>query len=118
VALRPPSLALRSVAAAGLSLLAAACGAPLEVYVVLGQRYDAARDCLGEEGVIDVVEGTVEGTCDGVICLRSGETGELYVSAQCEAPPGYEAIGEETSVCAAALDAYLRGDEGACGDGG
>ncbi len=115
--MRPRSLALRSVAAAGFAVCAVACDAPLEVFVVLGQRYDAARDCVDDEGVIDVVEGTAEGTCEGVTCLRSGATGELYVSAQCEAPPGYEAIDEGVGACAAALDAYRRGDEGACPDG-
>ncbi len=91
--------------------LAASCGEALITYPLKGQLYHEAEDCLDEEGVLDVIEGEAEGTCEGVRCFRSLESGDYFVTAQCEAPPGYEdGSAELGGVCEKALAAYARGD--------
>lgn len=101
---------------AGLGCAATLAGCDnLETFVLSGQYYDEEADCLGEDLVIDVIEGTADGTCEGVRCLRSLETGTTYVSAICEVPEPYEDLtdaGDE--LCALALAAYERGDAGLC----
>lgn len=100
----------------GLGLLAS-CGEALLTYPLRGQLYDEVADCLEEEGVLDVIEGEVEGTCEGVRCFRSLESGDSFVTTQCQAPPGYEDQSAEVGgVCEKALAAFARGDA-ICPDG-
>ena len=104
---------------AGLSVLLALSGGctTLEAYSLMGQRYDPEGDCLAEEQVIDVIEGKAQGTCDGVLCLRSQETEELFVSPNCEAPALYDDLtDDEDSACPDALAAYERGAAGLCAE--
>jgi hypothetical protein len=96
-----------------------ACRDDLTTYPLKGRHYDEAADCLEENGLIDVIEGEAEGTCEGVRCIRSLETGDHYVTAQCEAPPGYEDLTDAAEgPCALALAAHDRGDAGACPEDG
>jgi hypothetical protein len=100
------------------SLLVAGCSDDLSVIVLEGRRYDQVHDCLGPDGVIDVVEGQAEGSCEGVRCFVFEGSGDRYVSAQCEAPDGYaESDPASDEVCEAALAAYARGEAGLCPDG-
>lgn len=104
-------------ASAGLSVLALAMVSctNLEVYSLQGQQYDVAGDCLGPSEVIDIIEGTAEGSCDGVKCIQSEETKLFWVTPNCEVPDLYvDLTDEEDGPCAAALAAYERGDDGAC----
>jgi len=84
-----------------------ACRDPLLVYALSGRHYDEAEDCLGEDLVIDVIEGEVSGTCEGVRCIRSEETGDHYVTAACDVPELYEDLTDQAEgPCADALAAY------------
>ena len=96
-------------------VVAAAACEPLRTYPLEAQRYDEAADCLDEEGVIDVIEGEAEGSCDGVRCILSLESGDSFVTAHCKAPPGYEDRSAEVGgACELALAAYGRGSAGVC----
>lgn len=87
----------------------------IETFVLSGQYYDEAADCLGEDLVIDVIEGTADGTCEGVRCIRSLETGTTYLSTICEAPELYDDLTDAGDpVCALALEAYEREEAGLC----
>ncbi len=87
----------------------------LEVYSLQGQLYDVEGDCLGPSEVIDVIDGTAEGTCDGVKCIQSEETGLFWVTPNCEVPDLYvDLTDQEDGPCAAALAAFERGADGAC----
>jgi hypothetical protein len=97
-----------------LATLLCAC-TNLEVYSLQGQLYDVEGDCLGVSEVIDVVEGSAEGTCDGVKCIQSEETGLFWVTPNCEVPDLYvDLTDQEDGPCAAALAAFELGDDGAC----
>lgn len=103
-----------SAATATLALALSSC-TNLEVYSLQGQLYDVAGDCLGESEVIDIIEGTSEGTCDGVKCIMSEETNLFWVTPNCEVPDLYvDLTDQEDGPCAAALAAYERGDDGLC----
>ncbi len=108
-----------SLAAALLALAAASCE-NLHTYVLNGQFYDVAGDCLDEELTIDVIEGEQPTeTCEGVRCIRSEETGDFYVTTACAAPAHYtDLTDQEDGPCAAALAAYARGDDALCAAGG
>lgn len=95
---------------------AGGCGDALKAYPLSGQYYDAEQDCLGENLVIDVIEGEDPGTCDEEVrCIQSRETGERYLSAICEVPALYEDLtdaGDE--LCDAAFAAGELGSDGRC----
>jgi len=107
-------------ALAALAVSFAACAASgctnLEVYSLQGQQYDEAGDCLGVSEVIDLVEGKAEGTCDGVKCIQSEETGLLWVTPNCEVPELYVDLTDDSGACADALAAFERGEDGVCPD--
>lgn len=104
---------MRALSACALALLA--CSEALTTYPLKGHVYDADGDCLRAEEVIDVIEGVAEGTCEGVRCFRSEETGTVFVTEHCEAPELYEdATDEEAGDCADALLAWERESEGMC----
>jgi hypothetical protein len=98
-----------------LAICAAGCTDPLLTYPLEARLYHEPEDCLDDEGVIDVIEGEAEGTCEGVRCFRSLESGDYFVTEHCEPPPGYEDLSAETGgVCEKALAAQARGDSGRC----
>ena len=102
-------------AALVVSFAVSACGGDRDVYSMRGQPYDPDADCLGVSEIIDVVEGPAPDPCDGYRCLRSVESGELFVSAHCGAPPGWtEEDATAGSECEAALAAKALGDDGLC----
>ncbi|NUP11494.1 MAG: hypothetical protein HOW73_36070 [Polyangiaceae bacterium] len=87
----------------------------LKTYALSGQAYDEANDCLEEDLVIDVIEGEASGTCEGVRCIRSLETGTYYVTSHCEVPTAYEDLtDQDEGPCALALAAYELGEEAQC----
>lgn len=92
-------------------LAAAGCDDDLVVYSLLGRTYDEVNDCLAEEAVIDVVEGTADTSCGEVSCLRSVETGSTFITTECAAPAAlYEDHTDDgDAVCQAALAAYEGG---------
>ncbi len=90
-----------------------ACSDALETYPLKGYVYDAAEDCLGAEEVLDVIEGVAEGTCEGVRCFRSEETGTVFITEQCEAPDLYVDASTEED-CVLALEAWERDGGGSC----
>jgi hypothetical protein len=104
----------RRMARAALAALAVSGCTNLETYSLQGQRYDEDGDCLGPSEVIDIVEGTAEGTCDGVKCIQSEETGFLWVTPNCEVPELYVDLTDDDGACADALAAFERGDDGLC----
>jgi hypothetical protein len=106
-----------SIGGALLTLAVALLGGctTLEVYSLQGQLYDVEGDCLGPSEVIDIIEGSAEGTCEGVKCMRSEETGLFWVTPNCEVPDLYvDLTDEEDGPCAAALAAFERGADGFC----
>src|SRR5688500_7104821 len=106
---------MRAPALSFLGLLLVAGCENRSSYALSGQYYDEENDCLGEDLVVDVIDGEAEGTCDGVRCIRSLETGEHYVTANCEVPEFYEDLTEaEEGPCFLALAAYERGEDGLC----
>ncbi len=111
-------MALRSlhvVFALALTAGAAAACSDLHTYLLSGQLYDQAQGCLGEELVIDVIEGEATDGCKGVKCLRSTETGDLFVTTNCDVPELYEDLTtQDSGPCADALAAYELGDAGLC----
>lgn len=91
------------------------CKDALLTYPLEGELYHEAENCLDEEGVIDVIEGEAEGTCEGVRCFRSLESGDYFVTEHCEAPPGYEdQTSEVGGVCEKALAAHAIGEAARC----
>jgi len=93
----------------------AGCGDPLQVYALSGQLYEIENDCLREEQVIDVIEGTASDACEGVRCIRSVETGDHFITTACEVPELYEDLTDvEDGPCAAALAAHELGDDAKC----
>jgi hypothetical protein len=104
------------VAAAALVVAGStACSDALITYPLEGRLYDEMNDCLDPEGVLDVIEGEAVGTCEGVRCFQSKESGDYLVTAQCEPPPGYDDRTDEVGgTCEKALAAYARGGEGTC----
>ena len=97
------------------ALTSSACNDALETYPLKGYAYDAEADCLSAEEVFDVIAGVDEGTCEGVRCFRSEETGTVFVTTQCEAPDLYEdATSEEGGDCVLALEAWEREEGGMC----
>jgi len=107
---RRPSLLLRLAAAALVACAAVACGTPLSVYPIVGRQYDAAEDCLGAEGTLDVLEGTAPGdSCLEPRCLLTTDTNELFVSAVCVELAGFDDVTDEEPrrpECEAALLAW------------
>lgn len=96
-----------------------ACSEPLITYPLEGRLYDEMRDCLKPEGVLDVIaveEGEEPvGTCEGVRCFQSRESGDYLVTAQCE--PDIDLYTDLTGAdptCDKALAAYARGGDGTC----
>ncbi len=99
----------------GSVLAVSACGGDRDVYSMRGQPYDADADCLGPSEIIDVVEGPAPDPCDGYRCLRSVESGELFISAHCGAPPGWTEEDPATvPECAAAQAAKDLAEDGLC----
>src|SRR5258708_28306437 len=60
----------------------------VQVDAVEGQRYDEVNQCLAAKSVIDVIQGTPTGTCEGVRCFEADD-GTEFVSATCRAPPHF-----------------------------
>jgi hypothetical protein len=87
----------------------------LVVHTFVGQQYDPSGQCLLPKSVIDVIEGEAHGTCEGVRCYAADD-GTVYVSAACEAPPGYvdETDDRYDRQCRLALELYDLGPDGAC----
>lgn len=101
--------------ASSLFLLSLGCSDGLEVYALTGQAYNRTDECLEGDAVIDVIEGTASGTCEGVKCIRSEETGDIYITTFCEVPDLYEDLTDaETGLCPRALDLYELGEDGLC----
>lgn len=96
------------------------CTDALVTYPLEGRLYDEMRDCLDPEGVLDVIE-VLEGeepvgTCEGVRCFQSKESGDYLVTAQCEPPKGYTDLTADPvdTTCDKALAAYALGGDGTC----
>ena len=101
--------------AAVFALGAVGCDEPLLTFPLEGRLYHEPENCLDEEGVVDVIEGEAEGTCEGVRCFRSLESGDYFVTSHCEAPAGYEDhTAEAGGVCEKALAAHALGADGNC----
>jgi hypothetical protein len=107
--------AVGALALGAVSAVALGCSSDRDVYPMRGQAYDPDGDCLAASDVIDVVEGPAPDPCDGYRCLRSAESGDLFVTAHCGAPPGWsEEAPDAGTECEAALAAKARGDDGLC----
>lgn len=108
-------MTVRTLAASSLAVALLACEPDRDVYSMRGQLYVAEDGCLGPSGVMDVVEGPPPDACEGVRCLRSVENEDLFVTAHCGAPPGWEEEDGDSDVdCQAALAAKALGDDGLC----
>jgi len=109
------ALGVLAVVGIATAFLFSACGGDREVYPMRGQLYDTDADCLSTSDVIDVVEGTPPEGCEGSFCLRSVESGDLFVTAHCTTPPGWTSEDPDAgSECEAALAAKDLGDDGLC----
>jgi hypothetical protein len=98
-----------------LGLWGSACNEALLTYPLKGFAYDETGDCLGEEQVIDVIEGVPGDTCDGVLCIESEETGTIFITQSCVAPDLYvDRTADSDGPCPLALAAWERGDDGLC----
>lgn len=112
---RSDGVTVRALVASCVVLALVACEADREVYSMRGQLWVEADACLGPSGVMDVVEGPPPEACEGVRCLRSVENDDLFVTAHCGAPPGWEEVeGDDDPACAGALAAKALGEDGLC----
>jgi len=104
------------VAAALVIVGSTACSDALITYALEGRLYDEERNCLDPEGVLDVIEGEAKGTCEGVRCFQSKESGDYLVTAQCELPEDLydDRTDDLDATCDKALAAYALGGEGTC----
>jgi hypothetical protein len=98
----------RRVVAAAVALLTGAvfggaCDAGV-IHTFGAFPYNAARNCLENAGVVDVIDGPDPGACPGARCWVA-PSGNVFVSDQaCDAPLDYA---QSTSgPCELALDAY------------
>lgn len=107
--------ALAACAALGCAATGLAACTNLRTWLLEGRLWDPAAQCLGDELVIDVIEGEATDGCSGVRCIRSEETGDVFVTAACDVPELYEDLTtQDSGPCADALAAWELGDAGRC----
>jgi hypothetical protein len=116
--LRLPTFLVGPVLGVGLS---AACH-NLQVYAIVGQKYDVTNDCLQAKDVLDVIDGVASGTCTGVRCFQSTKNDDVFISGSCTAPEDEftdETSDESNTDCQQALALHAKGKVGNCpSDGG
>lgn len=85
------------------------------MHVVLGQLYEAGRDCLDPTGSVDVVDGPDPGLNCAPTCLvapigQSGSGAGVYVTTACGPYPPLDDTTGTPPGCAGALAALERAD--------
>jgi hypothetical protein len=102
--------------ACGLFLLACAiaCESP-STHVLLGQPYEANRDCVDPTTSIDIVDGPDPGfgcspTCVVTPIGQNGSEGGVYVTTMCGPYPPLDDTTGMPAGCAGALAAFGRAD--------
>lgn len=102
--------------ASGLLLLRCAfgCDGPSR-HVLLGQLYEASRDCIDPTSSIDIVDGPDPGfgcapTCVVTPIGQNGSAEGVYVTTMCGPYPALDDTSGMPAGCAGALAALARGD--------
>jgi hypothetical protein len=111
-----------TVAVVGLTAAGLAACDEARSHVLLGQLYEASRDCLDPTSSIAVVDGPDPGfgcdpTCVATPLGQNGSAAGVYVTTMCGPyPPSYEEVdGAPDNIttlagCAGAFGALARGD--------
>jgi hypothetical protein len=107
----------RRVAAAATvtgAVLAAGCD-PLSPRIFVAAAWNDDLACLEEGGAVDVFDDETVADCDdSAKCWRSPDD-VVFVSRQCEAPPGWDRLeADDDDRCTDALLAWDRGKDGRC----
>jgi hypothetical protein len=97
------------------ALLVLACNEP-DRHVLLGQLYEAGRDCIDPTVSIDIVDGPDPGFCmDQPTCIvtpagTNGSGAGVYVTTMCGPFPPLDDTSGTPVGCEGALAALARGD--------